>query len=104
MKRDELELGKIYVVAGRGEMKLVEFCPPPASVIRQFRAYGGLGVPDGLTVRLEAHGGWSHFASHDELVREATQADLDAREAQARPRGVECKDPECWCKNTGATH
>lgn len=101
MRRDELEVGRVYLVAGRGEMRLAEFCPPPADLIRKFRAYGGR-APEGVTVRLESHGGGSYWVAPEEIVREATQEDLAARDAQDRPRGLACDDPECWCRRRGA--
>ena len=98
MRREELVIGKVYTVAGRGEMRMAEFCDPPADLIRKFQAYGGRGMPEGITVRLEGHGGGDYWASPEDIVREASRADLDARDAQARPRGVACDDLECWCR------
>jgi hypothetical protein len=102
MRRDELDLGKVYVVAGRGELMLVEFCDPPAELIRRWKAYGGQGeFPEGTTVRLKGHGNGDYWAAPESIVREATRGDLDARDAQAQRYGLECKDPECWCREYG---
>lgn len=47
-----------------------------------------------------AHGTRSpcYWAQPHEVVREATAEDLRRRDEQARPRGVACDDPECWCR------
>lgn len=70
--------GRIYILAGRGELLCVD-----ASSLR-FAAHG-------------AHTG-GYWASPHEVVREATAEDLRRRDEQARPRGVACDDPECWCR------
>jgi hypothetical protein len=81
MKREDLVAGRIYVIAGRGEMRL-----------------------DRATALVfHAHGGGHYWASEDEVVREATAEDLRRRDEQARPRGVACDDPECWCRRYGMT-
>lgn len=50
----------------------------------------------GKTEALQSNDDW---ASPHEVVREATAEDLRRRDEQARPRGVACDDPECWCRN-----
>jgi hypothetical protein len=80
--KTKLEVGKVYTVAGRGEVLLVEITKPK-------------GI-----LRVASHGTTTpgYWVDPKDVVREATRADLDAREAQARPRGVGCNDKECWCR------
>lgn len=101
MKRADLKVGKIYVVVGRGEMMLAEFSSVPADALRAFQAYGGNILGYGGTVKFKAHGGGEYWATPEDVVREASRADLDARDAQAQSRGVACEDPECWCQEYG---
>lgn len=98
MNRSELVVGRIYVVAGRGEMMLTELSPIPEDSLRAFQAYGGNTLGYGGTVKFAAHGGGSCWAAPEDVAREATQEDLKRRDAQARSRGVACDDPECWCR------
>jgi hypothetical protein len=80
--KTKLEVGKVYTVAGCGELLLVEITEPK-------------GI-----LRMASHGTMTPgcWIGQENVVREATRADLDAREAQARPRGVGCNDENCWCR------
>jgi hypothetical protein len=73
----EPTIGHIYTVAGRGEMKLDKINPN--------------------SLELLSHGNYRIHCPKESLVKEATQADLDARDAQAYPRNAHCQDPQCWC-------
>lgn len=73
------EIGKIYVIAARGEMKCAE------------------EMEGGHVFMFWGHGWGRYWAGPDEVVREANAEDLKRRDAQARPRGVACDDGRCWC-------
>ena len=72
------QLGKVYTLHGNGELLCCGVNP---------LRFAGHGHHEG-----------SYYASRDEVLREATRADLDARYAQAKPRGVACDDRKCWCR------
>lgn len=68
--------GQIYIVAGRGVM---------------------LYTTEDNRPRFKQHGNYDLHASASEIVREASAEDLAAYLQQEIPRGLDCKDPECWC-------
>lgn len=74
-----VHLGRVYVIAGRGEMLAHAFTRNPNCT------------------EFLAHGNIRYWASHDQVHREAKASDLDARHEQAKPRGVHCRDANCWC-------
>lgn len=80
----KLKIGSIYVVAGRGEM-LLNTLP---------NQWGN--------VLLTQHNGYTYCAAQEDLIREANQEDLNARYAQAKPRGLDCKNNTCWCRAGGS--
>lgn len=79
MKRSELVIGRIYTVAGQGEMRLAK-------------------LDHDRMPEMVAHGGGTYWSSPEQIVCEASPMDLIARDAEARARGVACEDEECWCR------
>lgn len=87
-------VGRVYIIAGLGEMLCVEgralpelhtpspHAEPPAALT--FAAHGTRSV--------------SYWAEPHEVVREAFKVDIERRHEQALPRGLACTDPDCWCR------
>lgn len=82
MNRADLRVGKVYLIAGLGEMRLEVTTP--------------------LDMMFHGHGDAIHWTTPDQVVREATKADLEPRDAQGQPKGVACKRKQCWCRRVFA--
>lgn len=70
-----IRTGKVYLLAGEGEK-----------------------MATGRPGEYLSHGNRVYWALPEQVVRKATGRDIKARDRQARPRGVGCDDPECWCQ------
>jgi hypothetical protein len=80
--REPLLVGRIYIVRGQGYMLLAELPKPPKKT----------------TVTMRAHGNMSYWAAPEDILGRASAAFINENTAQARARGLECTDPECWCR------
>lgn len=81
MNLSDLEVGKPYVIVGHGEMLLTR-------IHEKTPVFAPHGSDTG-----------SYYASTDQVIRKATREDLDRRHENAKPRGVDCKDRDCWCRS-----
>lgn len=79
MNTSELQVGKIYVVAGRGPMQLASTTPNSL----KFLTHGGFYLA---------------WVSREDVVRECDAELLAKYDAEERDRGLECKEPNCWCR------
>lgn len=82
MNRADLRVGKVYIVAGQG--------------------VGRLEVTTPLGMMFHGHGDATYWADPDQVMREATKEDLEARDAQGQPKSVACKRKQCWCRRVFA--
>jgi hypothetical protein len=81
MNLSDLEPGKVYVVAGQGELLLV-------LIHEKTPVFAGHGSRTG-----------TYYASLESIVRKATPEDIRRRYEMAKPRGVACDDKSCWCRD-----
>jgi len=77
-----VEVGKIYTIAGCGELLVEEAPAPPAKT----------------TITMINHGGIRVWVGVQEVLREATPEAIRLRHENARLRGLECKRNDCWCR------
>lgn len=73
------EVGKVYTLAGLGEMLCV-------------------AVKDMQILIFEQHSGYPYYAIESQILRVATAKVILARHAEAAPRGVACTRSDCWCQ------
>jgi hypothetical protein len=95
MTERDFKAGDIVITSLYGEMLLVEkyekdsagyFVETP---VWKCLGHGPAPLPWSVPYR------WIRQSS---IVRKATIEDLLARREQAVARGVDCKDPDCWCR------
>lgn len=84
MNGSELRIGNVYTLIGKGEMRLERLTPGKTE--------------DQWSCVFLTHGNCHYYAFSSEVLKPATKEDVELRQANARVRGVECRDPECWCR------
>jgi len=85
MRYSDLVVGEVYVVEGRGPMRLEGKEPEPWLTLR-FRSHGP------ATANLE------HWATPEEVERLCPPVWLvPLLPRQDVPQGLRCQDTDCWC-------
>lgn len=76
--------GDVVILKGQGEVLLVHSSVNAEYVCWECRMHGPSKC--------------SYWTFEDKIIRKASAADVLARRAEARVRGVDCNNPDCWCR------